>query len=97
MMRRKKTAQITVRIYSMLKDAAEKAAAQDHRSLTALIERLLSRDTRHAVISQHQIGRKSILVSLGSLVLDGLVHRAYTAIENCFHCSAFVPARESPR
>jgi uncharacterized protein YwgA len=31
MMRRKKTAQITVRIDSMLKEAAEKAAAQDHR------------------------------------------------------------------
>ncbi len=46
MMRRKKTAQITVRINSMLKKAAEKAAAQDHRSLTALIERLLSKHLR---------------------------------------------------
>jgi hypothetical protein len=46
MMRRKKTAQITVRIDSKLKEAAEKAAAQDHRSLTALIERLLTKHVR---------------------------------------------------
>jgi hypothetical protein len=30
----------------MLKEAAEKAAAQDHRSLTTLIERLLSKHLR---------------------------------------------------
>ena len=46
MMRCKKTAQITVRIDATLKEAAEKAAAQDHRSLTALIERLLSKHLR---------------------------------------------------
>ena len=46
MMRRKKTAQITLRIDSMLKEAAEKAAAQDHRSLTSLIERLLRKHLR---------------------------------------------------
>jgi hypothetical protein len=46
MMRRKKTAQITLRIDSMMKEAAEKAAAQDHRSLTSLIERLLSKHLR---------------------------------------------------
>jgi hypothetical protein len=46
MMRRKKTAQITVRIDSTLKEAAEKAAAQDRRSITALIERLLSKHLR---------------------------------------------------
>jgi len=80
----------------MLKDAAEKAAAQDHRSLTALIERLLSRDTRHAVISQHQIGRKSNLVSVGSLVLKCLVYGAYAAIKNRFHRLALVPAEVSP-
>ena len=47
MMRRKKTAQITVRIDSNLKEAAEKAAAKQHRSLTSLIERLLARYLRN--------------------------------------------------
>ena len=46
-MRRKKTAQITVRIDSVLKEAAKRAAAQDRRSLTSLIERLLSKHLRN--------------------------------------------------
>jgi hypothetical protein len=47
MTRRKKSAQITVRIDPILKAAAEKVAAQDHRSLTSLIERLLNRHLRN--------------------------------------------------
>jgi hypothetical protein len=46
MTRRKKTAQITVRIDSSLKDAAERASAKDHRSLGSLIERLLVKHLR---------------------------------------------------
>ena len=46
MTRRKKTAQITVRIDSSLKDAAERAAAKDHRSLGSLIERPLVKHLR---------------------------------------------------
>jgi predicted HicB family RNase H-like nuclease len=42
-MRHKKTAQITFRIDPNLKEAAEKAAAQDRRSLTSLIERVLAK------------------------------------------------------
>jgi hypothetical protein len=42
-------------------------------------------DTRYAVVSEHQIRFKSILVSLGSLVLDGLVEGAHPAIEDRFH------------
>jgi hypothetical protein len=38
----KKTSQINLRIEPRLKAAAEKAAAADHRSLTSLIEKLLS-------------------------------------------------------
>jgi hypothetical protein len=40
--KRIKTAQVNLRIEPALKAAAEKAAAADHRSLTGLIEKLLS-------------------------------------------------------
>ncbi len=39
---RNKTAQVNLRMMPELKEAAEKAAAADHRSLTSLIEKLLS-------------------------------------------------------
>ena len=39
--KRKKTAQVNLRIAPSLKEAAEKAATDDHRSLTSLIEKLL--------------------------------------------------------
>jgi hypothetical protein len=38
---RKKTATLNLRIDPALKEAAEKAAADDHRSLTSLMEKLL--------------------------------------------------------
>jgi hypothetical protein len=41
-MKRLKTAQVNLRIDPALKLAAEKAAADDHRSLTSLVEKLLS-------------------------------------------------------
>jgi hypothetical protein len=37
-----KTAQVNLRLQPSLKEAAEKAAAADHRSLTGLIEKLLA-------------------------------------------------------
>ena len=37
-----KTAQVNLRLQPSLKAAAEKAAEADHRSLTSLIEKLLS-------------------------------------------------------
>ena len=37
-----KTAQVNLRLQPSLKTAAEKAAADDHRSLTSLIEKLLA-------------------------------------------------------
>jgi hypothetical protein len=40
--KRLKTAQVNLRIDPQLKAAADKAAADDHRSLTSLIEKLLS-------------------------------------------------------
>ena len=40
--KRIKTAQVNLRIEPALKEAAEKAAKEDHRSLTSLIEKLLS-------------------------------------------------------
>jgi hypothetical protein len=39
---RKKTAQVNLRIMPALKTAADKAAAADNRTLTSLIEKLLS-------------------------------------------------------
>lgn len=42
MQKRIKTAQVNLRLAPGLKEAAEKAAAADHRSLTSLIEKLLS-------------------------------------------------------
>jgi hypothetical protein len=42
MQKRIKTAQVNLRLEPSLKEAAEKAAADDHRSLTSLIEKLLS-------------------------------------------------------
>ena len=40
--KRKKTAQISLRIDANLKEAVEKAATEDHRSLTSLVEQLLT-------------------------------------------------------
>jgi hypothetical protein len=40
--KRIKTAQVNLRIEPALKAAAEKAASEDHRSLTSLIEKLLT-------------------------------------------------------
>lgn len=40
--KRLKTAQVNLRIDPKLKDAADKAAAEDQRSLTSLIEKLLT-------------------------------------------------------
>jgi hypothetical protein len=37
-----KTAQVNLRLPPSLKEAAERAAAEDHRSLTSLIEKLLA-------------------------------------------------------
>ena len=42
MSREAKTAQVNLRLQPSLKEAAEKAAADDRRSLTALIEKLLA-------------------------------------------------------
>lgn len=42
MQQRKKTAQINLRIDPALKEAAEKAAVEDQRSLTSLVEKLLT-------------------------------------------------------
>lgn len=42
MAKRQKTAQIALRVHPQLKDEAERAAAEDHRSLTSLIEKLLA-------------------------------------------------------
>lgn len=39
---RNKTAQVNLRIYPELKDAADKAAADDNRTLTSLVEKLLT-------------------------------------------------------
>jgi hypothetical protein len=40
--KRRKTAQINLRIAPSLKEAAERAAADDQRSLTSLVEKLLT-------------------------------------------------------
>jgi hypothetical protein len=40
--KRLKTAQVNLRLLPDLKAAAEKAAADDHRSLTSMIEKLLT-------------------------------------------------------
>ena len=43
---RKKTATLNLRIAPEIKDAAERAAADDHRSLTSLVEKLLAEHCR---------------------------------------------------
>jgi hypothetical protein len=45
--KRLKTAQLNLRIDPSLKEAAEKAAADDNRSLTSLIEKLLTDHLRN--------------------------------------------------
>jgi hypothetical protein len=42
MHKRTKTAQVNLRLVPELKAAAERAAADDHRSLTSLVEKLLA-------------------------------------------------------
>ncbi len=44
--KRIKTAQVNLRLVPSLKAAAEKAAQDDHRSLTSLIEKLLTEHLR---------------------------------------------------
>jgi hypothetical protein len=44
--KRKKMAQISLRIDAHLKEAAETAATEDHRSLTSLVEQLLASHIR---------------------------------------------------
>lgn len=46
MQKRIKTAQVNLRIEPALKEAAERAAVDDHRSLTSLVEKLLSQYLR---------------------------------------------------
>ena len=48
---RLKTAQVNLRLMPELKNAAESAAAADHRSLTSLIEKLLTEYLRKKGIS----------------------------------------------
>jgi hypothetical protein len=49
-----KTAQVNLRIRPSLKAAAERAAADDHRSLTSLVEKLLSDHLRSRSVSEVQ-------------------------------------------
>jgi hypothetical protein len=44
--KRNKSAQVNLRIDPGLKELAERAAAEDHRSLTSLIEKLLAEHLR---------------------------------------------------
>lgn len=46
MSKRNKTAQINLRIEPALKEAAERAAVDDQRSLTSLVEMLLTKHLR---------------------------------------------------
>ena len=48
--KRNKTAQVNLRLEPKLKVAAEKAAENDHRSLTSLVEKLLTEYLRAQVI-----------------------------------------------
>jgi hypothetical protein len=47
-----KTAQVNLRIRPSLKAAAEQAAADDHRSLTSLVEKLLTDHLRARPVSE---------------------------------------------
>jgi hypothetical protein len=47
------------------------------------------------MVGKNQIGRNADLERLGSLMLQGLVNRADSAIENRFHQFALLPAGES--
>jgi hypothetical protein len=49
-----KTAQVNLRIRPSLKAAAERAAADDHRSLTSLVEKLLTDHLRSRPVSEVQ-------------------------------------------
>jgi hypothetical protein len=50
----------------------------------------------NAVVSQHQIGRKSNLERVGAFVIERLVESAYAAINNSFYRLALATARVSP-
>jgi hypothetical protein len=49
-----KTAQVNLRIRPSLKAAAEQAAADDHRSLTSLVEKLLTDHLRSRPVNEAQ-------------------------------------------
>jgi hypothetical protein len=49
------------------------------------------------MIRQHQISFKSILVSLGVLVVERLIDGAYATIQNSFHCWLSCPLGCRPR
>ncbi len=59
----KSSVQVNLRLPSELKLAAERAAAEDHRSLTSLIEKLLADHTRNGPTLQdwHDLGRARFL------------------------------------
>ncbi len=52
--KRTKTAQVNLRIMPELKDAADKAATDDQRSLTSLIEKLLTEHLREKGYLKHR-------------------------------------------
>jgi hypothetical protein len=49
------------------------------------------------MVRQHQVGRKSNLERLGSLVIERLIDGTYAAIENGFHAWLSCPLGCRPR
>ena len=58
--KRVKTAQVNIRFHPDLKEAAERAAADDHRSLTSLIEKVLSDHLRERGYLQDGVPKRAM-------------------------------------
>jgi hypothetical protein len=57
--KRLKTAQVNLRLQPEMKEAAERAAASDRRSLTSLIEKLLDDHLRHHGFIKATVNQKA--------------------------------------
>ena len=80
-----KTAQVNLRLSSSLKARAEKAAAQDHRSLTSLIEKLLADHLQGRASLQNwhrnaQARFEELLLKRGATAAAALMPRSFRAL-----------------
>jgi hypothetical protein len=84
-----KTSQVNLRLQPALKKAAEKAAAQDHRSLTSLIEKLIADHvrTRPTLEAWHTRAIERFVKTVQNQQAGNRLKHGYSAHSYCIHTS----------